>query len=351
MEKVNKKFYNVSLLRMISTIIIVVFHILLELHVGEGKTWFPLYIGVPIFCFISGYLYSGKKIDDVKKFYKNNILKILLPAGVFLLICFFVCGIYSICSNTSLISLFIDNTKNGNFAFSIGHLWFIPAILLCYLIVPLLHNLYDRKIKSWGGVFKYLPLFVILEFACIALCTSVIIPFIAGFIINKNKEKINKNIKPVIIFSLLAFAGLCVGYPFIFKLSSTNTIINFLFHYVNEIYVGIMGILVSMLFLLFTERINFSSGMQKLLSKFDKLSFPIYFVHQIFIFGVFNVLHITNITIVNILICFILVFVIAILFNLLMNIIWKGINKLEMKKKEVVKTESVDLDELKKELV
>ena len=288
MEKVNKKFYNVSLLRMISTIIIVVFHILLELHVGEGKTWFPLYIGVPIFCFISGYLYSGKKIDDVKKFYKNNILKILLPAGVFLLICFSICGIYSISSNTSLISLFIDNTKNGNFAFSIGHLWYIPAIIFCYLIVPFLHNIYNKKL-SGKKLSLYLILFAILEIGCIALGTSVIIPFIAGFIVNKNKENINKNIKPVIIFSLLAFAGLCVGYHFVFILNSTNTIINFLFHYVNEIYVGIMGTLVSMLFLLLTERIKFSSGMQKLLSKFDKLSFQIYFVHQIFIFGIFNV--------------------------------------------------------------
>ena len=66
-----EKSFNISLLRTLSTIIIVVFHVTFALSPGEGKTYFPLYIGVPVFLFISGFLYANKKIDSVKKFYKN----------------------------------------------------------------------------------------------------------------------------------------------------------------------------------------------------------------------------------------------------------------------------------------
>ena len=66
-----EKYFNISLLRTMATIIIVVFHILLKTSPGDGRTYFPFYIGVPVFLFVSGFLYARKPITDIKQFYKN----------------------------------------------------------------------------------------------------------------------------------------------------------------------------------------------------------------------------------------------------------------------------------------
>lgn len=183
-----EKSFNISLLRTLSTIIIVVFHVLFALSPGEGKTYFPLYIGVPIFLFISGFLYANKKIDSVKRFYKNNILKIAVPTLLFLILYCAAIGIYSLCTGTAFISLFYDFSGGGTSVLSIGHLWFIPAIILCYLILPLLSNIYNKKYSKTITSLCIIFL-VILEFGCIILGSSVMLPFVAGFIIQKKQGK------------------------------------------------------------------------------------------------------------------------------------------------------------------
>ena len=67
-----KKLNNVSLLRFISFIMIVVFHFLVMLSSGGGKQYVPLYLAVQVFMFMSAYLYSQKKIENVKEFYWKN---------------------------------------------------------------------------------------------------------------------------------------------------------------------------------------------------------------------------------------------------------------------------------------
>ena len=143
-----QKNYSLSLLRTFATIIIVVFHILLELSTGDGKTIFPFYIGVPIFLFLSAYLYSKKNVsNNASVFYKNNFVKIGVPTILFLAIYCFVLAIYSLCTKMPFGDLFIDFSGSGKQLSSIGHLWYIPGILFCYLILPFLQNLFDKKYK------------------------------------------------------------------------------------------------------------------------------------------------------------------------------------------------------------
>jgi len=48
--------------------------------------YYWLTIGVQIFFFISGYLYGQKEIKDWKQFYKQRLIKTLLPLSILVLI-------------------------------------------------------------------------------------------------------------------------------------------------------------------------------------------------------------------------------------------------------------------------
>ena len=80
-----ERFIVASVLRLISAILIFVFHYLLT-FTGYGKTFFPLYFAVQVFLFISGFLYGDKKIKSLKDFYLKNFVKILVPVIVVLII-------------------------------------------------------------------------------------------------------------------------------------------------------------------------------------------------------------------------------------------------------------------------
>lgn len=296
-----KKYYNISLLRTLSTIIIVVFHILLALSPGDGKTYFPFYIGVPIFLFISGYLYAKRNIENTKEFYKSNILKILVPTLTFLLLTLAAVGIYSLCTQTAFLGLIQDESGSGNKVFSVGHLWFIPAIIACYLIFPLVQKMYNKECSATSTAFIII-LFILLEIGCIALSTSVIIPFLAGFLVQKKQDKLSQKPHITWIVSLLLFVVFAVSYPFFFSISPSNNIAKLFYMPGKEIIVGAMGGSFASFFIFATSKLKFPVFIQKCLESFDKLSFPIYFIHHIFVFGAFDLLHITNITSINILI-------------------------------------------------
>lgn len=75
---------NLSCIRLIATIMIISCHILQGLDL-EAAFWVNL--GVQIFFILSGYLYSRKKITNVKDFYYKQYIKIIAP---YLLLCIFV---------------------------------------------------------------------------------------------------------------------------------------------------------------------------------------------------------------------------------------------------------------------
>ena len=73
----------VAFIRLISLIMIVSCHILQGLG---NKMAFWVNVGVQIFLFISGFLYGTKKIDNFSNFYKQRLIKILLPFSIFSII-------------------------------------------------------------------------------------------------------------------------------------------------------------------------------------------------------------------------------------------------------------------------
>lgn len=103
-----------------------------------------------MFFFISGFLYGHKEIKEVGKWYKKQILKIVIPVYIYELIMTIVLLSIGKLGDVDIVKsvLMLMNLRGfidagiGNVI--TGHLWFISFILLCYLITPLLQKL--RKV-------------------------------------------------------------------------------------------------------------------------------------------------------------------------------------------------------------
>lgn len=112
-------------------------------------------IGVDIFMFLSGFslAYSFSKDSNIRHFYKKRFLRIL---PTYFLIFFFVYLYYDLIKQNGNICDVLYNLFFLNF-FLDGNIfiWFIPVILVYYLITPLYINLirYSNKIS-------YLPYIV-----------------------------------------------------------------------------------------------------------------------------------------------------------------------------------------------
>ena len=104
-------------------------------------------IGVDIFLLVSGLgcYFSIKKTPSVLRFYRKRMIRILVPYLVFVIaygvfnICFFKQSITDYLFTYSLVSFF----THGVLA-----VWFIAAILVLYLVFPLLYKLINRKSAS-----------------------------------------------------------------------------------------------------------------------------------------------------------------------------------------------------------
>ena len=317
-----KKLYNVSLLRMFSTILIIAFHILLSLSPGQGKQFFPFYMGVPIFLFISGYLYASKEITNVKNFYKSGILKILLPTTVFVLLYMIILGIIALSNGVSIFGLTYDVSGGGVSLNSLGNLWFIPAIILCYLLLPLLNKLYNKELNGWQTALCLL-LFILAELGCNALCTCAVLPFSIGFFAQKLKQKYPNKRLLAILLSIVAFCFLATAYPFVFKIAASNTNAPYLLEIAREFIVALIGVSFSIIFLFSLENIKLPAWAEKFLRYFDHLSFPIYFVHHVVIFGALSLMRTTKIVSVDVMIVFVVTLAFSALFDLMMKYIWK----------------------------
>ena len=110
------------------------------------------YIGVDIFFFISAYSISKKEIKDYKKFILSRLDKVYLPFIIFAIIQFFYKGwkIKTLLLTITSANLFIKG--GGSF------LWFAPAIMLMYLVLPLL----NKKKNIYAVIFPFI-VWLILE--------------------------------------------------------------------------------------------------------------------------------------------------------------------------------------------
>lgn len=149
MQKKNYN-YTIGFIRILACALIVWIHTSEFMLDGRFNKLHFANIGVQIFFFMSGYLYSNKTIPSTGKWLKRNCLKIAKPYWLFLAV---IIPLIMLLDANRLSAVKVIATFIGVQGFfpdfiieGIGHLWFISYILLCYLLTPLLkkitHNLF-----------------------------------------------------------------------------------------------------------------------------------------------------------------------------------------------------------------
>lgn len=148
-KKIN---YSISLLRIVSCMLIVWNHTTGHMLGNAFNKILWSNIGVQVFFFMSGYLYSTKSIDNPMKWFKKNALKIMKPYWIYLIFIIPVIVVLDV-SRLSVVNVMAAFTGIQGFSecFTIeglGQHWFISYILLCYLTTPVL---VDKITENSGG--------------------------------------------------------------------------------------------------------------------------------------------------------------------------------------------------------
>ena len=307
----NKRLNNVSVLRCLSAIMIVIYHILMILSPWKGAGIIPLYFGVQVFFFISGYLYEKIEIKNIKKFYLNRAIKIFIPVLFLCLIEFFLCTIFA----TNAINPLNWWSYISSELFALGHLWFIPNIFICYLILPLIKIAFDKSHKYNKLAIVFLNIFLILE-TIICLFTSMqlgIIIFVIGFALSRFQtlEKVYKQKNKSIFICILIFLITVLPFMYFIHCFPQNTFM--LYHlslFLQRICAVIFALTFSFIILIAFEFLN-NKPTYKILINSDKYSFYIYLSHHIFAVGALSLLNITQNLAFNILLYLITIIILT----------------------------------------
>ena len=275
-----------------------------QFYDNELCWWFN--VGVQMFFFISGYLYSNREISDSVGFVAKQFVKILVPYYICIIITWGVGLILHIgCGLKQLFHLAVIN-GTGGFS-SLSHVWFIAYILICYLITPALlrmkivsENIKKSIIRTGLLLFALLLFF---ELFAQYYNAAWIICYVLGIVLGEFEivltEKIVKLWKVIIIATALFFNAVKI-----FCQNITQIEFKGFSRYSNYTHVLLGIALVIILMELYKVILN--GKCVKMLDWSDKYSYFIYLTHHIFILGAFSLLNMIEnpvIAIIGVVIC------------------------------------------------
>lgn len=292
--------YKISLIRCFAMCSIIFCHFLQ--YFGNGLAfWFN--VGVQVFLFMSGYLY-GARDKLTKGFVEKNSIKILLDFWIYLIIIIPIYYIFcpDVFDGLNIVNLFLcKGTVSG-----IEHLWFIPCILFCYLITPILYC----SRKKWLEYTSKQLLVVFLLYLLIgrqlikiytnqsdAWVLCYILGYFYGFLIktkDKNAKAYNIFCVGIVIIGSLLFL-FRIGNECFWNIVDTN-----IYWYSNLIFYTHVMLGASIFIILITLLRRLELRENKILTFSDKYSYDIYLVHHIYIQGVLNIEEIVEFRLLNI---------------------------------------------------
>ena len=318
----SKRDYAISIVRLLATASIVLCHIL-QYRDNVLAWWFN--VGVQIFLVMSGYLYglrADRPINDIA-FYKKNFSKILLDyylVVIPVLILQIIMNPGKISGDRAYKILFTYKQLAGG-----QHLWFIPYILVCYLITPFLSRFFtslkDRASHLILGFLGLLLFNHLLHDTFFKYFNAVWINcYIIGIFLGCCQTTEHKRIKcsMIGIISILAIVfnavRICILYVWKVQVSEPYDELMMLFYDISH---GLLGC-----FLFFAMRFLFtplakllqkSDSICKFLEFTDSLCFDIYLVHQFFILDRYSLMDRTDNPALNICMILILTLIFALI--------------------------------------
>ena len=185
---INKKF-----LQVIAAFQILFFHLWAPLTSTQIEQFIlkTAYVGVDMFFFLSAYSLAGREIDYVP-FLKDRVLKLYAKFAFFTLIMALLSKSFGVIRAVKSLT-FIEFFQKGGGAF----LWFIPAILILYIIYPLFLKWNSRFKVIWvlliwltGSVFAE----HVLSYTAVFIFTNRIPVILAGYLFKTYCTK-NNNLR------------------------------------------------------------------------------------------------------------------------------------------------------------
>lgn len=313
----NNKDKSIQIIRIISMILIVVCHIASQSNISIIKMSAQFFsVGVFIFLFISGFLYGKKEIQDIKKFYKGRIIKVLLPIYIFIVILYIITFIKDKSIDVKYIFIYLFNLQ-----FILGgmrganHLWFITIIVMCYIVTPLISKYKLSLIKNKNII---LIILIILSIVTVFINEKIsktilyFVTYLLGYIFG-NKDKV-LNTKISIIICILGIVIRLLGR----KIFDETFIYNIFITFFTQIMISIS---------IFSIIKNFYSkrlwGNEKLINYFDEYSFYIYITHYMFFEGPLKIMSLTNNFILNVIIALILTYIASVILHYIYGVVNK----------------------------
>ena len=319
--------YAIKNIRVISTLMIFLCHTVFLFGDLIGKTAQFFNIAVTVFFFISAYLYSLREKysqGGVLLWYKKRLIRIIVPYYIFLFVLFILFLIFHQEINplewitTGLIIAGVTETP----IVSTGHLWFITAIVICYIITPLLYKI--RANKKATVLFLliilicYFPVAIFTKDIFSTYYSAVLQYIIAFFFLKLYIERVSKK-TGIIVGVLSLISGCILKLLFVYYFDNTIMYTKFLVN-ICSLIIG-FGIFASIYYFI-VNTYSLSNKLYKIVDFFDSFSYEFYIVHMVFIRGRFSVLVFEN-PFLNIAIALILSLLFGYLLHILSNEIIK----------------------------
>lgn len=270
---------------------------------------YVLNTGVQIFLLISGFLYGYTGVTDIPRFYSGRIRKVYLPYILWTMIISFLLIAFAYDHfniRVAVAQILMVGRMDGQ-----SHLWFIPVLFICYLILPVFTLIRNRTLSL-----SALLVFVLILSGIYAITGEAdylwIMTYFIGFILGMVPNICKALFIPIVI--LVAF--MLLDTP-VLELFTDKSFAGRAIHILSA-----LGILCLCIVVADVMRGKSGKYPPLLLSRkhpswLGKFEFEVYLVHQTFLIGPLALVYITDNRIFNIIICILAIGVTTLLFCIL----------------------------------
>ncbi|MWN31965.1 MULTISPECIES: acyltransferase [unclassified Gilliamella] len=247
------------------------------------------------FVLIAGFLFQHLTYKfDTKTYYLSKFKTVVCPYISISIFCFifyhyqYLSSLPWYSSNeNSIISVITKMMLTGT---QLLPLWFIPMIIIIYLMAPLLYSLSKKSLIITGLVSMFwVVMFTKPDFTRPLLNLLHYGPvYLTGMMIKQNYQIIMKSVKSNLFLVMFLFC-LCFWIPFAYR---------YMDHLIVEklYYDTLQKIVLFILALYFLDKLNHKINdgrAYKFLSYMANISFPIYFIHEIIVFELERLLYVS----------------------------------------------------------
>lgn len=294
---------SVSLSRVIGMVMIVLCHIATAL--GLSAVGQLLQSGVQLFLFISGYLYSNKRIESGKHWLHQRFCRVCIPCYLWIIL---VCcaGIFANATLSGVsVTAYLLNLQGYHYIFAflprvpgiggLTHLWFITVLLVCYLLT-LLYKRHEKTGDRWLKTALVIGLVLTVPLGLQGLRIDYIWIYFAGYAAGKKQVRLSVK-KYILLFAVMAVS--VAGRMVMKRYCDVHGDNNLYLYVVIPLAYNAMALWLYYTIDLLNARFRLMERLQNTLldkgiHRLDALSFYIYITHYAFMDGPFAVVHLTG---------------------------------------------------------